>query len=297
MACGITTWPSWILLRKPGNPVCGSHLSWNPPCGSQGVWAHGVLSGDGTWLREPPSNLGPEAFPTRAEVFRLDHGASTNVILFHEMTHVLPGQQRNQDTMTDLHVVPARRGRAVRLAKGQAIQIINTHGQQVVDTWCFNADDLSEFMSMEHLHATLQGIFPATGDGLTTNRRRPILILEEDTSPGRHDTVIAACDVHRYAALGCTQYHDNCTDNLHAALARLDLRAVDCPAPLNLWMNIPVGPDGRITWGEPLSKTGDHVTLRAVLDCIVVMSTCPQDMIPINDAACTPTEVHYRLLT
>ncbi len=101
---------------------------------------------------------------------------------------------------TDLHVVPARRGRAVRLAKGQAIQIINTHGQQVVDTWCFNADDLSEFMSMEHLHATLQGIFPAMGDGLTTNRRRPILILEKDTSPGRHDTVIAACDVHRYAA-------------------------------------------------------------------------------------------------
>jgi uncharacterized protein YcgI (DUF1989 family) len=185
----------------------------------------------------------------------------------------------------------------VRLAKGQAIQIINSHGQQVVDTWCFNADDMSEFMSMEHLHATLQGIFPATGDGLTTNRRRPILILEEDTSPGRHDTVIAACDVHRYAALGCTQYHDNCTDNLHAALAQLDLRAVDCPAPLNLWMNIPVGPDGRITWGEPLSKPGDHVTLRAVLDCIVVMSTCPQDMIPINGAACTPTEVHYRLLS
>ena len=42
---------------------------------------------------------------------------------------------------TDLQVVPARRGRAVRLDKRQAIQIINTHGQQVVDTWCFNADD------------------------------------------------------------------------------------------------------------------------------------------------------------
>jgi len=61
--------------------------------------------------------------------------------------------------MTDLMVVPARRGRAVRVAKEKAIQIINTHGQQVVDTWCFNADDLSEFMSMEHLHVTLQGFF------------------------------------------------------------------------------------------------------------------------------------------
>ena len=198
--------------------------------------------------------------------------------------------------MTDLQVVPARRGQAVRVAKGKAIQIINTHGKQVVDTWCFNADDLSEFMSMEHLHATLQGIFPAKGDALTTNRRRPILILEEDTSLGRHDTVIAACDVHRYAMLGCQEYHDNCTDNLHAALAQLDLRAPDCPAPLNLWMNIPVKPDGKIIWGEPLSKPGDYVTLRAAIDCIVVMSTCPQDMIPINGADCKPTEVHYRLL-
>ena len=99
--------------------------------------------------------------------------------------------------MTDLHVVPARRGRAVGLAKGRAIQIINTHGQQVVDMCCFNVDDMSEFMSMEHLHAAIQGIFPAKRDGLPTNRRRPILILEQDTSPGRHDTVIAACAVHR----------------------------------------------------------------------------------------------------
>lgn len=198
---------------------------------------------------------------------------------------------------TDLHVVPARRGCAVWLAKGQAIQIINTHGQQVVDTWCVNSDDLSEFMSMEHLHATLQGIFPTMGNGLTTNRRRPILMLEDDTSPGRHDTVIAACDVHRYASLGCTHCHDNCTDNLRAALASSICLRRNARPPLNLWMNIPVSPDGKITWGEPLSAPGDYVTLHAVLDCIVVMSTCPQDMIPINGAACTPTEIHYRLLT
>jgi uncharacterized protein YcgI (DUF1989 family) len=256
-----------------------------------------VPFGDAAWLRQPPDNRGPEACQTRAEVIRLDPVASTDDIFVCKMDARQPQQQGNQTMMTDLHVVPARRGRAVRLAKGHAIQIINTHGKQVVDTWCFNADDMSEFMSMEHLHATLQGIFPTTGAGLTTNRRRPILILEEDTSPGRHDTIIAACDVHRYAALGCTQYHDNCTDNLYAALGQLGLRAADCPAPLNLWMNIPVGPDGKITSGEPLCKPGNHVTLRAVLDCIVVMSTCPQDIIPINGAACTPNEVHYRLLS
>lgn len=197
---------------------------------------------------------------------------------------------------SELQTVPARRGRAVRLTAGQAIEIVNTHGSQVVDTWAFNADDMAEFMSMEHLHATLGSVFPGQGDALVTNRRRPILIMEEDTSPGRHDTVIAACDVHRYALLGCREYHDNCTDNLHAALGMLGLRSEECPAPLNLFMNIPIGEDGRITWGEPLSRPGDHVTLRAVLDCVVVMSACPQDMIPINGAECRPVEVHFRVL-
>ncbi len=177
---------------------------------------------------------------------------------------------------TELQVVPARRGQAVRLAEGQAIQIINTHGQQGVDTWCFKADDMAESLSMEHMHASLQGIFPAKGDALVTNHRRPIVILEEDTSPGRHDTVIAACDVHRYALLGCTGYHDNCTDNLHAALAVLGLQAPDCPSPLNLWMNIPVAPDGRITWGVPLCKTYSRLTVpparrqRCISGCSIV---------------------------
>ena len=198
--------------------------------------------------------------------------------------------------MENLQTLPARRGRAVRLNKGQAIQIINTHGQQVVDTWAFNADDLSEFLSMEHLRASLSKIFPEKGDALITNRRRPILHLEEDTSPCRHDTVIAACDIHRYMGLGCRRYHDNCTDNLHAALGMLGLKAADCPSPLNLWMNIPIAPDGHIEWLPPLSKAGDHVTLRAALDCIVVMSACPQDMIPINGENCAPTEAHYRVL-
>ena len=53
-----------------------------------------------------------------------------------------------------LQVIPARRGKAARLNKGQSVKIINTHGNQVVDTWAFNAADLGEFMGMEHCRAT-----------------------------------------------------------------------------------------------------------------------------------------------
>ena len=198
--------------------------------------------------------------------------------------------------MSDLVVIPARRGRAVRLSKGQSIQIINTHGSQVVDTWCFSAEDFSEFMSNEHSRPTLGSLFPQVGKPIYTNRRRPILFFAEDTSPGRHDTLIAACDDYRYGLLGCTHYHDNCTDNLHAALRAIGLRSAETPSPLNLWMNIPVAADGTTSWGEPLSKPGDHVVLRAEMDVVVAMSACPQDMLPINGKGMRPVEAHYRVM-
>jgi len=51
---------------------------------------------------------------------------------------------------------------------------------------------------------------------------------------------LAACDRYRYELLGCTTYHDNCTDNLAAALGELGLTAPKTPSPWNLFMNIAV---------------------------------------------------------
>ena len=127
--------------------------------------------------------------------------------------------------------IPARRGKAAFLKQGQHIRVINTHGQQVIDTWAFRRDDLSECMSMEHSRTALGRIVAHVGDALVTNRRRPILRLLEDTSPGVHDTLLAACDRYRYELLGCEGYHDNCTDNLATALSELELTAPTTPSP------------------------------------------------------------------
>ena len=43
---------------------------------------------------------------------------------------------------SQLITIPARRGKAARLNAGQSIKVINTYGEQVVDTWAFVADDL-----------------------------------------------------------------------------------------------------------------------------------------------------------
>lgn len=197
---------------------------------------------------------------------------------------------------TSLVTIPARQGKACLVNAGQLVKVINTHGQQVVDTWAFRRDELTEFMSMEHSRTAIGRTMPALGQSMVTNRRRPILTLAEDTSGGIHDTLLAACDRYRYELLGCVEYHDNCTDNLASALAELGLEPPETPSPWNLFMNIPVGTDGALTIEPPVSTPGSYVVLRAEMDCVLAFSACPQDIVPINGADCVPTKAHFQVL-
>jgi uncharacterized protein YcgI (DUF1989 family) len=193
------------------------------------------------------------------------------------------------------HLIPARKGAAHRVRQGQAVRVINTHGSQVVDFWAFNAADLAECMSMEHSRASIGRIIPKVGDTLVTNKRRGILKVVEDTSPGVHDTLIASCDIYRYAELGHRGFHDNCTDNLANALQALGLKRVVHPCPFNLFMNIPVKGGIAVSFEPPLTRPGDAITFRAEMDAVVAFSACPQDLLPINGADCVIHDAHYEV--
>lgn len=197
--------------------------------------------------------------------------------------------------MNDIITIPARSGKSVLVKAGQHIKVINTHGTQVVDTWAFNANDLTEFQSNEHTRATLVSMTFKPGDSLYTNHRRAILDVVEDTSPGVHDLLMAACDNYRYKLLGCTEYHDNCSDNLIKTMNDLDMEIADVPSPINLFMNIPWTSEGRLSWEAPVSKPGEYILLRSVMDCVVAFSACPQDMLPINGIDRAPTEAHFQI--
>jgi uncharacterized protein YcgI (DUF1989 family) len=189
-------------------------------------------------------------------------------------------------------IVPARYGKAVPLAQGQTLKIVSQHGTQVVDSWAFSAADPAECMSMEHTRSLNSRITVAAGDGCMSTRRRPMLCLVEDTSPGIHDTLLCACNRYLYEQLGCVAYHRNCEDNLHEALAQVGVSLPFTPAPLNIFMNVPVHADGTLTRRNPETRPGDFVRLRAEMDLIVVMSACPQDITTINGDK-TPRDVHY----
>ncbi|MGY3078148.1 uncharacterized protein YcgI (DUF1989 family) [Bradyrhizobium sp. LM6.10] len=193
--------------------------------------------------------------------------------------------------MSKTFVLPAGQGMAVQLGNAQTVRITNTYGSQVVDTWAFNASETPEFMSMEHTRASLKRLMPGLGESFVTNKRRPILTLLSDSSPGIHDTLIAACDRHRYELLGHIGYHANCTDNLAAAMQAIGMTLPETPCPLNLFMNIPVIHGNRLDWCPPASKPGDHVAFRAEMEAVVVFSACPMDLLPVNGVDCSPNDV------
>ena len=184
----------------------------------------------------------------------------------------------------DEQVLPARTGVALRLDSGDRLRVVNTYGTQVVDLWAMAADDVLESMSMPHSRNPWFRLAPRPGDTFVTNLRRPILRLLEDSSPGVHDTLIPSCDTERYRQLGAPD-HGSCTDNFHAAVRAIGVeppRAV--PNAVNLWMNVVLQSNGTISIAAPVSKPGDYVLLEAEMDCIVAMSACPLDILPINGA-------------
>src|SRR5260370_5744521 len=173
--------------------------------------------------------------------------------------------------MASIHEVPARRGGAVKVGRGQALQIINTFGTQVVDFWAFDARNLGTYLSMEHTRASLSRLTPRAGDVLVDNWREPMLAFEADTSPGVHDTVIAPCDRARYVKLGCADDHASCADNLHRALELLHLSVPVCPASFNLWMNIPVLPTGDLEWRGNQCQPGGPLPVPRLPSLLLVM--------------------------
>ena len=189
--------------------------------------------------------------------------------------------------------VPARKAKAAFVRRRQKVRVINTHGTQVVDCWALNAEDMREYMSMEHCRVDLERYKPKTGDTMVTNKRRPILKILKDTREGAHDTLLAACDRYRYEKLGCKEYHRNCTDNFWEAMVDLNLKPIELPSPFNLWQNTPVEADGTIRPNPPESRKGDYIEMRAEMNLVICLSACPQDITSI--CGNRPRSAHFEI--
>lgn len=192
-------------------------------------------------------------------------------------------------------VVPARHGRAFPLRRGQHLRIVNREGPQAIDLWAFNAAEMAEYLAMDHTRSFTSRLTPTIGQAYMSDRRRPMLRILEDTSPGHHDTLLCPCNRWLYEEMGCTAYHRNCADNLHEALAEIGRSIPFTPPSLNLFMDVPVSADHSLTRRPPSVKPGDYLLLAAEMDLIIALSACPQDISIINGPDKSPRDVHYQI--
>ncbi len=185
-------------------------------------------------------------------------------------------------------VLPAGFGKAVRLKAGQRLKLTNPRGTQAVDFWAFSQRDIFEFTSMDNFRSFHSTVYVTKDTPLVSTRRRPLVSIVEDTSSGRHDTLLCACNADIYRQLGVEGYHRSCADNMHEGLGELGIALPFTPAPANFFMCVDVRADGSLDRLLPASKPGAHVLLQAEDDIVMAFSCCPQDITPINGEARTP---------
>jgi urea carboxylase-associated protein 1 len=189
-------------------------------------------------------------------------------------------------------VVPAGEPWLGRIERGQYFRIVDLEGNQAVDTLFFNAADPRERYSAVDTVRAQRNLYLTTGTELRSTEDRTLLTIVADTC-GRHDTLGGACSAEsntvRYGAH--TKYMHACRDSflLAAATAGIPLSKRDMTANINFFMNVPVTPDGKLTFADGVSGGGKYVELRAEMDVLCLISNCPQLNNPCN--AYNPTPV------
>lgn len=179
-------------------------------------------------------------------------------------------------------VIEGARADRVEVTGGQLLEIVNVEGKQVCDFFAFNADNVKEALSPGHTRSVMRRTFLRVNDYLYSVLRRPMFQLVEDTV-GQNDFSLPACDPERYRMDFKVEQHRSCRKNLEEAMKDYQIPYEYLPDPFNFFQPTPILPDGTYGTGTSPAKPGDKIVLRALMDVIAVGSSCPQDLIALND--------------
>ena len=181
------------------------------------------------------------------------------------------------------------------LKTGQTLRILDLEGNQAADTLFYSLEDPHERYSAMDTIREQGNIYLTAGSTLLSNRGNPLLDIVADTC-GRHDTLGGACAAEsntvRYALEKKCMHA--CRDSWMLAVSRREefgLGKRDITHNINFFMNVPVTPEGGLTFEDGISDAGKYVELIARMDVLVLISNCPQLNNPCNAYNPTPIEV------
>jgi len=178
--------------------------------------------------------------------------------------------------------------------RGQILRIVDVAGNQAADTLFYAAADPAERYSAVDTIRAQRNVYLGVGTKLLSTSGNVLLEIVADTV-GRHDTLGGACATEsntvRYALEKKTMHA--CRDSWLLAVAENDgfgLTKRDIAHNINFFMNVPITPDGGLTFADGVSGPGKYVELRAATDVIALISNCPQLNNPCNAYDPTPVE-------
>jgi hypothetical protein len=173
--------------------------------------------------------------------------------------------------------------------KGQTMRMIDLEGNQAADTLLYNAHDFTDRYSAVDTITAQGNIYLTKGTKLMSQNGNVLMTITEDLC-GRHDTLGGACsqesnmvryDIGKRYMHACRQ-----TFLKYGLAAGLDKR--DLAHNINFFMNVPVTPEGKLTFEDGLSAPGKYLDLYANMDTLVLISNCPQLNNPCNAYNPTP---------
>ena len=180
------------------------------------------------------------------------------------------------------------------IMQGQVVRIVDLEGNQAVDTIFYNAHDYVDRYSAQDTIREQGNIYLTTDSKLLSTNGNVLLTVIADTC-GRHDTLGGAC-----AAESNMVRYDLTKRSMHACrnsflkglqLWNHGMDKRDITSNINFFMNVPVTPEGKLTFEDGVSDAGKYVELRAEMDVLMVISNCPQLNNPCNGYNPTPVQI------
>jgi len=180
------------------------------------------------------------------------------------------------------------------IRRGQTVRIVDMEGNQAVDTLFYNAHDYADRYSAQDTIREQGNLYLTTGTRLISTEGHVLLTIVADTC-GRHDTLGGACaaesNMVRYAIEKRSMHA--CRQSFIQGIQRWKhgLEKRDITSNINFFMNVPVTPDGGLTFEDGVSEAGKYVELIAEMDVLMLVSNCPQLNNPCNAYNPTPVQI------
>ena len=183
------------------------------------------------------------------------------------------------------HRIPPASGAAFVLRRGDLLRVIDPEGEQVADLMCFALGDdgraTAEVLSGGRSIDYNDRLYLSTGCDLWSNRSRKMMTIGRDDC-GRHDFTLTPCSREMYELLYGQAEHRSCFTNLAETLRDHGADPDRMATTFNLFMNVTFAPadaevPGQMTIGPPLSKPGDVIELRALIDLAVGLTACASE--------------------